>query len=82
MNIDKSMELKIFHSSNREDIGRHIKVSDILEEVLDVKKLNTYKKVLDHRRNCSKWGKGFCLDCFGGGLTRFTENIEKELYSK
>jgi len=32
MEIDKTMELKIFNSSNKEDIGRHIRVMDILEE--------------------------------------------------
>jgi len=81
MEIDKTMELKIFNSSNKEDIGRHIRVMDILEEVLDTKKLNCYKEVLEHRRRCDKWGKEFCLECFGGGLTKFLETIKKELYS-
>jgi hypothetical protein len=34
-----------------------------------------YLKVLEHRKNCDKWGKSFCLECFGGGLTKFTERI-------
>lgn len=43
---------------------------------------DTYKKVLEHRGNCPKWGKEFCLDCFGGGLTKFTENLRQELKQK
>ena len=38
-----------------------------------------YKKVLEHRKNCPKWGKEFCLDCFGGGLNRFIDNYGDEL---
>jgi hypothetical protein len=38
----------------------------------------TYRKVLEHRRKCDKWGKGFCLECFGGGLTKFTKELAKE----
>jgi len=38
----------------------------------------TYKQVIKHRESCKKWGKEFCLDCFGGGLTQFTENLRKE----
>jgi len=81
MEIDKSMELKIFNSSKREDIGRHITVVDILEEALDIENLHCYREVLEHRRRCDKWGKRFCLGCFGGGLTKFLETIKKELYS-
>ncbi len=38
----------------------------------------TYRNVLEHRRNCKKWGNEFCLDCFGGGLTRFINNLNSE----
>jgi hypothetical protein len=38
----------------------------------------TYAKVLEHRRKCSKWGKEFCLECFGGGLHMFSENLIEE----
>ncbi len=38
-----------------------------------------YRKVLEHRRNCKKWGKGFCLDCFGGGLTIFLASIKSRI---
>ena len=38
----------------------------------------TYRKILEHRNNCRKWTKEFCLECFGGGLTRFLANIEEE----
>lgn len=39
-----------------------------------------YQEVLDHRKECPKWGKEFCLKCFGGGLTKYTEALLKELY--
>jgi len=39
-----------------------------------------YKKILEHRRNCPKWQKKeLCLECFGGGLTKFWENIIEKL---
>ena len=38
----------------------------------------TYTKVLEHRRKCPKWTKQFCFDCFGGGLTQFTKDLEEE----
>ncbi len=34
-----------------------------------------YREVLEHRINCKKWGKRFCLDCFGGGLTKFGDRL-------
>lgn len=37
-----------------------------------------YRNVLEHRRKCPKWGKRFCLECFGGGLTKFTTELAKE----
>jgi hypothetical protein len=30
-----------------------------------------YREVKEHRKVCAKWGKSFCLDCFGGGLCSF-----------
>lgn len=42
----------------------------------------TYRDILEHRKNCKKWGKGFCLDCFGGGLTLFLEEINYEFAKK
>ena len=45
------------------------------------KQSKTYREVLEHRRNCKKWGKKFCLECFGGGLTKFTMKLEEE-YNK
>lgn len=42
------------------------------------KESDTYKKVLEHRKHCQYWGKTFCIDCFGGGLTKFTENLIAE----
>ena len=42
----------------------------------------TYREILEHRRKCKKWGKKFCLECFGGGLTLFTDNLMEEQYFK
>ncbi len=44
----------------------------------DITQSKTYRKVLRHRTNCDKWKKEFCLECFGGGLTRFFKNLKKE----
>lgn len=45
-------------------------------EYCDVSK--TYREISKHRNRCPKWGKEFCLECFGGGLNRFTENLIEE----
>ena len=37
-----------------------------------------YKNVLKHRLTCPKWKKGFCLECFGGGLTNYLKRLENE----
>ena len=38
-----------------------------IEDAMELaKESQTYKKVLIHRRTCPKWGKSFCLECFGG----------------
>lgn len=47
-----------------------------------MKESKTYAMVLEHRIKCPKWGKDFCLDCFGGGLTLFSKNLIKEGYLK
>ncbi len=39
----------------------------------------TYRNILEHRRKCPKWSKEFCMECFGGGLTKFSEDLIKEL---
>lgn len=44
----------------------------------DITDTKAYKKVLQHRKTCKLWGKGFCLDCFGGGLTAFLKELEDE----
>lgn len=40
----------------------------------------TYLDVLNHRRKCNKWGKSFCLSCFGGGLTQFIKDLRNEIH--
>jgi len=40
----------------------------------------TYQTILEHRRNCDKWMKEFCLDCFGGGLTQFISKLDDEAF--
>ncbi len=46
--------------------------------MIDVEDSKIYKKIREHRSNCSKWGRYFCLDCFGGGLTHFTNDLITE----
>ncbi len=41
-----------------------------------------YNEVLKHRRKCSKWGKKFCLLCFGQGLSHHVSEVRKELWEK
>lgn len=39
-----------------------------------------YKKILKHRETCPKWEKKeICLDCFGGGLTKFWESVIEKI---
>ena len=39
-----------------------------------------YQKVMNHRNHCIHWRDGtLCLECFGGGLTRFVRNLLDEL---
>ena len=38
----------------------------------------TYRDILEHRKNCPKWTKEFCMDCFGGGLTLFLGKLKYE----
>lgn len=49
---------------------------------IDMYENETYRKILEHRGNCPKWTKEFCLDCFGGGLTRFLRDMETEHHKK
>ncbi len=70
------------------DNGKYIacencgKICAKLAEKKDVAKSDTYRKVLKHRMKCKKWGKEFCLECFGGGLTKFTKDLEGEYETK
>ena len=45
-----------------------------------MKQSKTYRKVLKHRRNCEKFGKEFCLKCFGKGLTQFNKDLQTEYF--
>jgi len=39
----------------------------------------TYLNVLKHRLDCSNWkNKILCIECFGGGLTKYTEDLFRE----
>jgi len=51
-------------------------VSEITEIIM--RESETYRKILEHRRDCPKWGKEFCMECFGGGLTLFIDKLNKE----
>ena len=60
-----------------------IKLKVFIEDAEDfMRESQVYRKVLEHRRTCEKWGKCFCLECFGGGLTLFTKNLQKESLAK
>lgn len=53
------------------------------EKCKDIEQLDVYKKVLKHRNYCPRYRLGnFCLDCFGGGLTRFTSDLLNEMKKK
>lgn len=49
---------------------------------MEISRSKTYTKIRDHRRKCNLWGKGFCLDCFGGGLIHFIQDIELEIFKE
>jgi hypothetical protein len=54
-----------------------------MEIYVDVEQLDVYQKVLKHRNYCPKYQSGdLCLDCFGGGLTKFTEDLFDEMKKK
>ena len=45
---------------------------------METSESKVYKEVLEHRKKCPKWNNKFCLDCFGGGLTRFGDKLLEE----
>ncbi len=52
----------------------------------DFRDSETYKKVMRHRATCKSWlawrdnkPAPLCLQCFGGGLTLFIEDLAREL---
>ncbi|MAH51934.1 hypothetical protein CMI37_39315 [Candidatus Pacearchaeota archaeon] len=50
-----------------------LKEKDRIQKMIE--KSKTYKEILKHRRKCKKWNKGFCLDCFGGGVNRLVMKL-------
>ena len=46
--------------------------------MMEVSESKAYNEGLKHRIDCKKWGKEFCLNCFGGGLTRFGKRLSEE----
>lgn len=44
----------------------------------EIRNSKTYKKVIEHRKKCKKWGKEFCIECFGLGLGRFVDELVTE----
>jgi len=55
-------------------------IAQAKQEALDIEvdKTEAYRKVLKHRGECKKWGREFCLECFGGGLTKYSNNLLQE----
>ena len=48
-----------------------------------IEKLDVYKKALRHRVHCPRYRSGvICLDCFGGGLQKFTKDLFDEMKKK
>jgi len=39
-----------------------------------------YQRVQEHRRKCKKWGKEFCMECFGMGLNKFYDDYDCFFY--
>lgn len=60
-------------------VGKIAQAKQDLLEKIDVEDLELYKKIRKHRSTCRHWGLSFCLECFGGGLTKFTDKLKKEL---
>ncbi len=55
----------------------------IEENIENIKESNFYKKVLQHRGNCSNWKNGSsCIKCWGNGLTKSREEFFRELISQ
>lgn len=53
------------------------------EKCTGIEQLDVYKEVLEHRNYCSRYRSGrLCLDCFGGGLTKFTRDLLSEMKKK
>jgi hypothetical protein len=46
-----------------------------------MQKSKAYRHVLAHRRKCKKWGKLYCRECFGGGLTKFSRALAEERFT-
>ena len=54
-----------------------------METHAGIEQLDVYKKVVEHRNYCPRYRSGrLCLDCFGGGLTKFTNDLLSEMKKK
>lgn len=72
---DKIRELQLINDHLHKWVNEELNKKE-----LEVRKSLSYKKVLKHRETCNHWNKDFeiCIDCFGGGLKKFTKNLSQE----
>jgi hypothetical protein len=72
----KNVVDKKFPADHREEIPE-------VETCTGIEQLDVYKAVVDHRNYCPRYRSGrLCLDCFGGGLTKFTSDLLSEMKKK
>lgn len=53
--------------------------------MVDLSRSKSYRAVLRHRKTCQWWNDSYaishrpvCFDCFGGGLNKFQDSLDKE----
>jgi hypothetical protein len=72
----KNADDKKFPVDHREKIPE-------VETYTGIEQLDVYKEVIEHRNYCPRYRSGrLCLDCFGGGLTKFTNDLLSEMKKK
>lgn len=52
---------------------------ELMDTATLLRDTKAYKKVIKHRNTCPDWGNQFCLKCFGGGLTKFVNELFTEI---